>query len=407
MEVPKPWSVIFALAGLALGCSKTGADSDVSREQNAAQAQQSTPSASSPKISSSAASETQHGGAHAEVEQGAQLYARYCALCHGASATGYAADNAPSLVSKTFLESATDEFIARGIRMGRPNTAMAAYGRTRGGPLAETDIDAIVAYLRSRGPAARQLPSATPGGDRKLGSQLFDRHCVECHGDASKRGTAPSLHNPEFLAAASPAFIEYAITHGRPPTPMLPFAGKLSKSEIAALVSFLQSMAPTTPTAPVKSSTVPADLPMVINPSGEAPKFTLRSGRFVGGAQVAQALKEKRRIVIIDARSPADWIQFHIPGSVPVAYYETERLTRVPNDGTWVVAYCACPHHASGEVVDALRKRGYKNTAVLDEGILWWRDRGYPLEGEALTKPPGASPPPTAQPSTPPSPPKK
>src|SRR5262245_32922356 len=57
-----------------------------------------------------------------ELSAGSELYARYCKLCHAADGTGYAADNAPSLVSRTFLASADDEFIARGIRLGRPNT---------------------------------------------------------------------------------------------------------------------------------------------------------------------------------------------------------------------------------------------------------------------------------------------
>jgi cytochrome c oxidase cbb3-type subunit III len=55
------------------------------------------------------------------------------------------------------------------------------------------------------------------------------------------------------------------------------------------------------------------------------------------------------------------------------------------------VAYCACPHHASGEVVDALRAKKYQNTAVLDEGILFWRDKGYGLVGEAVPAAPAAS----------------
>ena len=131
---------------------------------------------------------------------------------------------------------------------------------------------------------------------------------------------------------------------------------------------------------------------MVINPKGAAPEFTLREGRFVSAEQVKRALADKRRFIVIDARSPADWIQFHIPGSVPIPYYEPTKLETVPNDGTWVVAYCACPHHASGEVVDALRARGLQNTAVLYEGILFWRQQGFPLEGEAVT--PGGSAPP-------------
>ena len=36
------------------------------------------------------------------------------------------------------------------------------------------------------------------------------------------------------------------------------------------------------------------------------------------------------------------------------------------------------------EVVDALRGLKYTATAVLDEGILFWRDKGYPLAGEAV-----------------------
>ncbi len=40
---------------------------------------------------------------------------RYCALCHGADAQGYAADNAPSLTTVSFFESATDEYIANAL----------------------------------------------------------------------------------------------------------------------------------------------------------------------------------------------------------------------------------------------------------------------------------------------------
>jgi len=51
-------------------------------------------------------------------------------------------------------------------------------------------------------------------------------------------------------------------------------------------------------------------------------------------------------------------------GAISVPYYALGGLDRIPNDGTWVVAYCACPHHASGEVVTELRKHGYPHTAV-------------------------------------------
>jgi cytochrome c oxidase cbb3-type subunit 3 len=334
------------------------------------------------------------------LAEGAHLYEQYCQLCHAKDATGYAADNAPSLVSKTFLESASNELIAAGIRMGRPGTAMAGYGKERGGPLDERQIDVLVRFLRSKGPNNHALPAASPNGDTKHGAEVFEKNCQTCHGTATTRATAVSLQNPELLAAASPAFLRFAIVNGRPPTPMPPFQGKLSDQEIDDVVAWLWSFKPALPTRPVENLTVPDNLPIVINPKGARPKFTLREERFVSVEQVKRALDAKQRIVIIDARAASDWIQFHIPGAISVPYHDRSLLDKVPQDGTWVVAYCACPHHASGEVVDALRERKYPNTAVMDEGILFWKDHNFPLVGEAIPHPPASAAPSTARPPT-------
>jgi cytochrome c oxidase cbb3-type subunit 3 len=318
----------------------------------------------------------------AEPPPGKALYAKYCQLCHAKNATGYAADNAPSLVSKEFLASASDDFIAQGIRLGRPETAMAAYGKARGGPLDDTQIAAIVAFLRAQGPAAAALPELNVTGDAARGAELYQRKCQSCHGTPKKPGKAPQLHNREFLAAASPAFLRHAIARGRPPTRMPAFEKKLSATQIDDLVAWLVSLRSSAPVARAVKAP-PSDGPVVIHPKGKAPEFKLREGRFVSAEQVKKALDAGRRIVIVDARAPSDWMAFRIPGALSIPYYDAGQLDRIPNDGTWVVAYCACPHHASGEIVDALRKRNYPHTAVLDEGILFWRKSGFPLEGEA------------------------
>ena len=49
-----------------------------------------------------------------------------------------------------------------------------------------------------------------------------------------------------------------------------------------------------------------------------------------------------------------DWYGGHIPGSISVPYYLFDRLDDLPKDGTWIMAYCACPHHASGVIVAEL-----------------------------------------------------
>src|SRR5258706_3905525 len=278
------------------------------------------------------------------------------------------------------------------MRMGRPGSAMAAYGKARGGPLDEHALSALVSFRRSKGPSNHALPPASASGDAKHGAGVFEKNCHTCHGPLALRGNALSLQNPELLAAASRAFLRYAVVNGRAPTRMHAFQGKLSEPEIDDVVAWLWSFKPALPTPEVHEPTVPKDLPIVLNPKGKNPKFTLREERFVSAEQVKSALAAKQRIVIIDARASSDWIQFHIPGAISAPYHDRDELDKVPNDGTWVVAYCACPHHASGEVVDALRAKKYKNTAVLDEGILFWKDHGYPVVGEAVTKPSKAKP---------------
>jgi cytochrome c oxidase cbb3-type subunit 3/ubiquinol-cytochrome c reductase cytochrome c subunit len=63
-------------------------------------------------------------------------------------------------------------------------------------------------------------------------------------------------------------------------------------------------------------------------------------------------------------------MRVHIPGAVSIPYHDMERLDEMPKDGTWAVAYCACPPYLSGIVVDELRKRGFAHSTVLYEGIL-------------------------------------
>jgi mono/diheme cytochrome c family protein/rhodanese-related sulfurtransferase len=322
-----------------------------------------------------------------QFAEGAFSFGQYCALCHGADGRGYAADHAPSLVSSTFLESASDEFIARGVREGRLNTAMAAYSKHRGGPLDDAEITTIIAFLRDRGPMRVKLPAVGVLGDVARGEVVYETHCKACHGTRNDRGTAVHLGNLAFLSAASDGFLRWAVVHGRPGTPMPAFSGVLREDDIDNVVALLRSWAtpPPEPARPTQPEPPPLKQ-VVINPKGASPDFTLREDRYVPIDDVKRALEAKKRVVIIDARAVPDWVGMHIPGSISVPYYSFSRLDGLPKDGTWILAYCACPHHASGAVVDELRRRKFPHTAILDEGILEWKKRGYPVESE--TPPP-------------------
>jgi cytochrome c oxidase cbb3-type subunit 3 len=319
------------------------------------------------------------------LTEGAETYHTYCALCHGENGEGYAADDANALFNQDFLASVSDAFIRTAIVRGHPNTAMSAYARVHGGPLDDEEIDSLVAFIRSkqRGQSAT-VPERPIGTDLAAAQLTYAAKCAGCHGDRGQGVSALSLDNAVFHESATDGQIRYAIAHGRRGTPMPAFEDELSAAQIDDLVGLIRSFRRERPGP--STNVIPADLPVVINPEGGNPtNFTLREGRFVPSAQVAAALAAGKKLIILDARPPSDFTQLHIPGAVPSPFYAIEEVvTRLPRDGTWIIAYCGCPHAASGHVMDELRTRGFEHTAVLDEGIFVWRDLGHPVEGTSV-----------------------
>ena len=338
-----------------------------------------------------------------------EQYTTLCAICHGPEGKGYAADHAPSLVTSTFLESATDAFLYEAIAKGRPGTSMAAYDKALSGPLDEPQIKAMVAWLRGQGSTPKPLIAEGPG-DPKRGADVYAKACLSCHGDAKARGEGISLGNTQFLRTATKSFVRHAIVNGRPGTKMEPWGQKLTDVQLNDVIAFVFDGLGQLDKSPAQQLPPPTGTePLVINPTGANPKFTPRSdpcpaatagappcepnNRYIPADQIAKALAAKQKMIIIDARPPSDWMRVHVTGAVSIPYHDQKRLDEIKNDGTWVIAYCACPHHLSGEIVDALRKKGIKTSAILDEGILEWHRRGFPVVAA-----PGVGPPPAQVP---------
>lgn len=312
------------------------------------------------------------------------LYIKYCALCHGEDREGYAADFAPSLRSHSLLStSMNSNFLRYTVQFGREGTAMAGYLKDQGGPLDYIEIELLLKWLNET--AGIEKPTALSrdpiAGDVELGATLYAKHCTVCHGVDGEGITAPALGNPMLLATATDDFLRYAIAEGRDSTPMVAFKDSLNTAEIESLTAFLRSRASGWDVPENDTISLPTPEEYVLNPNNQGPDFELRDGRFVSAEQVKRALEDSLRFVLLDARSKVAWRQTHIPGAVPVPYYEEPEdfIQHIPNDSTFVVAYCACPHAASGRVINTLQRYGYKHTAILDEGILVWAQMGYPV----------------------------
>lgn len=304
-------------------------------------------------------------------------YTKFCAPCHGGDLKGYVADHAPSLVNKTFLESATDQYIKQSIALGRPGTSMPAYTKARGGPLDDRQIDGIVDYIRSVTPTTAVTLAAVNAGDPARGEAIYKEYCKTCHGDTTVRGEALHLANQTFQRLATDPFIRYAVEKGRPGTKMLAFGGVLKPQQLDDVVAYVRALG--------KGQTVSQLLPpptgkepMVLNPKGKDPTFKIRDVKFVSVDEVARELAAGKKMIIIDARPPSDWMRVHIEGAISLPYHELPRLDAIPKDVA-VLAYCACPHHLSGIVVDELIKKGHKKAYVLDEGINLWHQKKYPV----------------------------
>ncbi|MFZ9038457.1 MAG: c-type cytochrome [Gammaproteobacteria bacterium] len=317
----------------------------------------------------------------AQITRGLQVYGKYCGLCHGENGEGYAADNANALGNQDFLVSVSDKFLWTSIANGRPGTAMAAHAKRFGGPLEDADIESLVALIRSWQKEESVNITAEPVlGDPVSGRVEYDRFCAACHGDQGQGVTAVSLNNPEFLASASDEQIRIAISNGRRNTPMAAYHNQLSEDTIDDLVALIRSWKRDIPNR-IEEPEFTEFPDVVLNPDGPSPQFSLREGRYVSAEQLDKAMRDKSRMIILDARPPSDWYLAHIPGAVPAPAYDPDSIIiLLPEDDTWIISYCACPHKYSDQLTDALRSAGFKNSAVLDEGVRWWQQQGYPMK---------------------------
>lgn len=181
---------------------------------------------------------------------GAKLFARNCASCHGEKGNG---GIGVPLALPSFQAGISDDYLRKTIQIGRPGRVMPAFSS-----LSSDEVEAIVRHVRSWNKGTAASYSSQPVmGDPSHGKQLFEQYCVACHGANGEgaKGTgvtfsrprdlpimAPALHNPGFLAAAPDAMIKATLMKGREGTPMVSFLKQgLKEKDIDDIVSYVRS----------------------------------------------------------------------------------------------------------------------------------------------------------------------
>ncbi len=185
-----------------------------------------------------------------KIPDGAHLYARNCAACHGEDGSG---GIGVPLSLPSFQATVDDAYLRRTIRLGRPGRVMPAFTQ-----LSDAEVDAIVAHLRSWHKGKTPVFDRRPiKGDASRGEMLFGRYCAGCHGAKGEgsHGTGvtfsrprdlpimpPALNNAGYLASASDAQIKNTLIRGREGTPMVAFKQRgLSDKDLDDIVAFIRS----------------------------------------------------------------------------------------------------------------------------------------------------------------------
>lgn len=94
-----------------------------------------------------------------DPQSGAAIFGKHCVGCHGPAGSG---QQAPTLANPAFQQAASDGFLYVTIAMGRRNTAMPGFLGVRTAGFTNSDIEDLVAYVRSlgNGPAPRPARNA-------------------------------------------------------------------------------------------------------------------------------------------------------------------------------------------------------------------------------------------------------
>jgi len=114
----------------------------------------------------------QAGNRTSDAARGQQVYATYCASCHGAAGQA-GKSKAGSITETAFLALVSDQTLRTVIIAGRPDIGQPDWRNVSPGhPMSDQEVTDVVAWLSSQRPGASEATQKQPDGEKKSGGGL-------------------------------------------------------------------------------------------------------------------------------------------------------------------------------------------------------------------------------------------
>jgi rhodanese-related sulfurtransferase len=94
---------------------------------------------------------------------------------------------------------------------------------------------------------------------------------------------------------------------------------------------------------------------------------------------VKALLDAREPLVLVDFRKASEYHAGHLPGAISLPLAELDRRYREIPSAARLILYCQCPIEEIATAYVFLQGQGYRNQAVLEDGIDGWLRHRYPL----------------------------
>jgi rhodanese-related sulfurtransferase len=101
----------------------------------------------------------------------------------------------------------------------------------------------------------------------------------------------------------------------------------------------------------------------------------------INSSEVGTMLQKNNKIVVLDVRTPGEFISGHIKGAINIDVHQPdamERISKLDKNATYLV-YCRTKNR-SGAVVNHMRQNGFKNIVQMMDGMVGWNQNNLPVE---------------------------